>query len=45
MRTVCPTNLTVSAICSALNNNHCSKSINVGTRTIYFNKMDIPKNL
>lgn len=45
MNTICPTNLTVSAICSALNEDRQCKNMNVGTRTITFSKMDIPKTL
>ena len=45
MYTICPTNLTVSAICSVLNHNTVCKTIHFGSRTITFSKMDIPKAL
>lgn len=44
MRTVCPTNLVVSAICSALNKHTETVSMNIGLRTIDFNTMEIPKS-
>ena len=43
MYTICPTNLTVSAICSVLNHNTPCKTIHIGTRTLTFSKTDIPK--
>ncbi len=43
MQTVCPTNLTVSSICNALNDNCKNVNMNVGSRTITFTTMDIPK--
>lgn len=44
MCTVCPTNLTISAICSALKKHTETVSMNIGLRTINFNTMDIPKS-
>ena len=44
MHTVCPTNLTVSAICAVLNNNTMCRNMHIGTRTITFSSMDIPKS-
>ena len=44
MHTICPTNLTVSAICSALNENTKNINMNIGSRTITFSTMEIPKN-
>ena len=43
MQTVCPTNLTVSSICNALNDNCKNINMNIGSRTITFTTMDIPK--
>ena len=43
MQTVCPTNLTVSSICNALNDNCKNTNMNIGSRTITFTTMDIPK--
>lgn len=43
MYTVCPTNLTVAAICSALNDSTETYTLNIGTKTIQFTKIDIPK--
>jgi trk system potassium uptake protein TrkA len=43
LQTVCPTNLTVSAVCSALLDNSPAKNINLGAHTITFTSMDIPK--
>lgn len=43
LQTVCPTNLTVSAVCSALLDNSPAKNINLGAHTITFTLMDIPK--
>jgi trk system potassium uptake protein TrkA len=46
MYTICPTNLTVSTICSALNNfNTKNKTMHIGTRTLNFSIMEIPKSL
>lgn len=45
MQTVCPTNLTVSSICNALNEDCQTENLNIGSRTITFTKMDIPKAL
>ncbi len=44
MKTVCPTNLTVSAICSALSENVESVNLNFACRTVTFNTIDIPKS-
>ncbi len=44
MATVCPTNLTVSAICSALEEKAQTTSMHVGLRTVNFTTMDIPKS-
>ena len=43
MNTICPTNLTVSAVCSALNENHENVNMNLGARTITFTTMAAPK--
>lgn len=43
MRTVCPTNLAVSAICEELKGHTETVSMNIGLKTINFNTMDIPK--
>ena len=42
LHTICPTNLTVSAVCSALTDT-TKKNINIGSHTISFVQMDIPK--
>lgn len=44
MSTICPTNLTVAAVCNALNDNIKTENVNFGTRTVAFAKMDIPKS-
>lgn len=44
LHTICPTNLTVAAICSALTEDVTTKSINFGSHTLSFSVMDIPKN-
>ena len=41
--TVCPTNLTVSAISSALIDNTETQNFNIGVHTLSFTTMDIPK--
>lgn len=43
LQTVCPTNLTVSAVRSALLESHESKSVHLGSHTLHFSAMDIPK--
>lgn len=43
LHTVCPTNLTVSAVCSALTDNIVMKNINIGAHTLGFSTMEIPK--
>ncbi len=43
LQTVCPTNLTVSAVCSALTDTVKSKNINIGAHTLTFSVMEIPK--
>ncbi len=45
MRTICPTNLTVSAICSALNEDTKSKNMNLGVHTMTFTTMVAPKSM
>lgn len=42
LETICPTNLTVTTICSALYNNDTS-SVNIGEHSIVMTEMDIPK--
>lgn len=44
LHTVCPTNLTVAAVCSALTDNAQSKNFNMGTHTLTFSVMPIPKD-
>ena len=44
MSTICPTNLTVAAICNALADDVKTENMNFGTRTVSFTKMDIPKS-
>jgi len=44
LHTVCPTKLTVSAVCSALTDNHTAKNINIGSHTLSFTEIDIPKD-
>lgn len=44
MNTICPTNLTVSAVTSALSGQHDNVSINLGVHTLSFTSMDIPKS-
>ncbi len=45
MATVCPTNLTVSAICSALEDKTAQLgSMHIGVRTVNFTTMEIPKS-
>ncbi len=44
LNSVCPTNLTVAAICNALSEQAQSVNLNYGTRTISFAKMNIPKS-
>lgn len=43
LQTVCPTNLTVDTICAALEDDNCINKLNLGTRTITFTSMCIPK--
>lgn len=43
LKTVCPTNLTVSALCSALNNASAAET-NVGEHTIIMSEVDVPKD-
>jgi len=43
MNTICPTNLTVSAVCSALTDDIKAVNFNLGERTVSFNTMPIPK--
>lgn len=43
LHTVCPTNLTVAAVCSALTETGKTKNFNVDSHTIALNDMDIPK--
>lgn len=44
LHTVCPTNLTVSAVCNALTENtSTTKRINIGAHTVSFSVMEIPK--
>lgn len=44
LHTICPTNLTVAAICSALTEDVTTKNINFGSHTLAFSTMDIPKD-
>ncbi|MEG0615412.1 MAG: TrkA family potassium uptake protein [Oscillospiraceae bacterium] len=44
LHTVCPTNLTVAAVCSALTEEEVqTKTMNIGSHTLTFATMDIPK--
>ena len=43
LHTVCPTNLTVASVCSALTENINSKNMNFGSHTISFITMEIAK--
>lgn len=43
--TVCPTNLTVSAVKSAITERDKTESINLASHTITFSTQDVPKNL
>lgn len=43
LHTVCPTNLTVASVCSALTQDVNTKSFNIGAHTVSFFSMDIPK--
>ena len=43
LHTVCPTNLTVSSVCSALTQSFNNKTFNIGAHTVSFISMDIPK--
>jgi trk system potassium uptake protein TrkA len=45
LHTVCPTNLTVSAVRSALLEETQDKLLNVGSHTIKFKKINVPKHL
>ena len=42
--TVCPTNLTVAAVCSALIDRDKTQNINIGSHTISFVTEELPKN-
>ena len=42
LETICPTNLTVENLCSALHNNDTA-SVNVGSHSLVITEMDIPK--
>jgi len=44
MRTICPTNLTVSAVCSALNEDTKTVTLNLGSRTMNFTTIIAPKS-
>ena len=43
LHTVCPTNLTVAAVCNALTENVNTKNMNIGSHTLCFTTMEIPK--
>ncbi len=43
LHTVCPTNLTVSAICSALTSRE-EKTVNFGSHTVSFTTLSVPKS-
>lgn len=43
LHTVCPTNLTVAAACSALTDSAAPKTINIKSHTVSFSAMPIPK--
>ncbi len=45
LKTICPTNLTVSAVRSALNENDSVKRVNFGSNTTTFTTFDVPKHL
>lgn len=45
LHTVCPTKLTVSAVRSALTEPHKPQNINLGSHTITFLTVDVPKNI
>lgn len=45
LHTVCPTNLTVAAIRSAITDKEKPKVINIGARTITFSTEEVPKTL
>lgn len=45
LNTICPTNLTVDAVVSALNDDREHKNLCFGTHSLAFNTMDIPKKL
>lgn len=44
LHTVCPTNLTVSSVCSALTDSLNTKNMNIGAHTVSFYSMEVPKN-
>lgn len=45
LHTVCPTNLTVAAVCSALTESTKNKNFNIGSHTITFSVMELPHHL
>lgn len=44
LHTVCPTNLTVSSVCSALTDSLNTKNMNIGAHTVSFYSIEVPKN-
>jgi trk system potassium uptake protein TrkA len=45
LHTVCPTNLTVAAVKSAITEAHTPRNVNFGSHTVSFVTIDVPKNL
>lgn len=43
LHTVCPTNLTVSAVCAAISDSTSFKMMTLGKKTVSFNTMNIPR--
>ena len=43
LETICPTNLTVASVCTALNDESESVHLNLSSHTVTFQTMDIPK--
>lgn len=43
LQTICPTNLTVASLCSAINVSTETGNVSIGSHTMIFSEMDIPK--
>ncbi len=43
LQTICPTNLTVATLCSAVNESTSTGNVSIGSHTMVLSEMDIPK--